>query len=38
VLVAERLDVVIVPATERGVLPKKAQLASTWKEVRKKRL
>lgn len=37
-LIGQRIDVVIVPATDRGTLPKKAQLASTWKEVRKKKL
>jgi hypothetical protein len=38
VLVAQRLDVVIVPEPDRAQLPKKAQVAKTWKEVRKKRL
>jgi hypothetical protein len=37
-LVAQRLDVVIVPEPERGQLPKKAQVARSWKDVRKKRL
>lgn len=37
-LVAQRLDVVIVPEPERGQLPKKAQVAKAWKDVRKKRL
>jgi hypothetical protein len=37
-LVAQRLDVVIVPEPERGPLPKKAQVAKSWKDVRKKRL
>ena len=36
--VAQRLDVVIVPEPERGQLPKKAQVARSWKDVRKKRL
>lgn len=38
VLVAQRMDVVIVPASDRGTLPKKAQTAASWKEVRKKKL
>jgi hypothetical protein len=38
VLVAQRLDVVIVPEADRAQLPKKAQVAKSWKEVRKKRL
>lgn len=38
VLVAQRLDVVIVPEPERGQLPRKAQVAKSWKDVRKKRL
>jgi hypothetical protein len=38
VLVAQRLDVVIVPEADRTQLPKKAQVAKSWKEVRKKRL
>lgn len=38
VLVAQRLDVVIVPEPDRAQLPKKAQVAKSWKEVRKKRL
>lgn len=38
VLVAQRMDVVIVPASDRGTLPKKAQMAASWKEVRKKKL
>jgi hypothetical protein len=38
VLVAQRLAAVIVPEPERGQLPKKAQVAKNWKEVRKKRL
>lgn len=37
-LVVQRLDVVIVPEPERGQLPKKAQVARSWKDVRKKRL
>jgi hypothetical protein len=37
-LVAQRLDVVIVPEREREQLPKKAQIANGWKDVRKKRL
>jgi hypothetical protein len=37
-LVAQRLDVVIVPEPDRGQLPKKAQVAKSWKDVRKKRL
>lgn len=37
-LVAQRLDVVIVPGREREPLPKKAQVANGWKDVRKKRL
>ncbi|WP_447983580.1 hypothetical protein [Nitrospira sp. Nam74] len=36
--VAQRLDVVIVPEPEREQLPKKAQVAMSWKDVRKKRL
>jgi hypothetical protein len=38
VLVGQRLDVVIVPEPDRVQLPKKAQVAKSWKEVRKKRL
>jgi hypothetical protein len=38
VLVAQRLDVVIIPEPDRAQLPKKAQVAKSWKEVRKKRL
>ncbi|HET7057710.1 MAG TPA: hypothetical protein VFI05_03195 [Nitrospiraceae bacterium] len=38
VLVAQRLDVVIVSESDRGQLPKKAQVAKSWKEIRKKRL
>ncbi|MDQ6735285.1 MAG: hypothetical protein M3Z35_14395 [Nitrospirota bacterium] len=38
VLVAQRLDVVIVPEPDRAQLPKKAQVAKSWKDVRKKRL
>jgi len=38
VLVTRRLDVVIVPESDRGQLPKRAQIAKSWKEVRKKRL
>lgn len=38
VLVAQRVDVVIVAASDLGTLPKRAQVAKTWKEVRKKRL
>jgi hypothetical protein len=37
-LVAQRLDVVIVSEREREQLPKKAQVANGWKDVRKKRL
>jgi hypothetical protein len=37
-LVAQRMDVVIVPEPERGQLPKKAQVARSWKDLRKKRL
>ncbi len=36
VLVEHRIMVVIVPEPERGDLPKKAQVAKGWKEVRKK--
>ena len=36
VLVEHRIGVVIVPEPERGELPKKAQVAKTWKDVRKK--
>lgn len=36
VLVAHRMQVVIVPEPDRGELPKKAQTAKDWKEVRKK--
>lgn len=36
VLVEHRIAVVIVPEPERGELPKKAQVAKGWKEVRKK--
>ena len=35
-MVRERLLVVIVPPPERGELPRKAQVAKDWKEVRKK--
>jgi len=35
-MVRERLTVVIVPPPERGDLPRKAQVAKDWKEVRKK--
>ena len=38
VLVGHRLDVVIVPEPERGTLPRKAQVAKSWKEVRKKKI
>ena len=38
VFVAQRLDVVIVRELDRVQLPKKAQVAKSWKEVRKKRL
>ena len=38
VLVGHRLDVVIVPEPERVSLPRKAQVAKSWKEVRKKRI
>jgi hypothetical protein len=38
VLVAQRLDVVIIPEPDRAQRPKKAQVAKSWKEVRKKRL
>jgi hypothetical protein len=38
VLVGQRLDVVIVPEPDRVQLPQKAQVAKSWKEVRKKRL
>lgn len=38
VLVAQRLEVVIVTEQDRGQLPKKAQIAKSWKEIRKKRL
>jgi hypothetical protein len=38
VFVAQRLDVVIVRELDRVQLPKKAQVAKNWKEVRKKRL
>lgn len=36
VLVAHRLDVVLVPEPEKGDLPKKAKAAKEWKEIRKK--
>ncbi|MGH7233235.1 MAG: hypothetical protein ACREJU_18030 [Nitrospiraceae bacterium] len=36
VLVEQRIEVVIVPEPERGELPKKAQVAKGWKDVRKK--
>ena len=38
VLVGHRLDVVVVPEPERGTLPRKAQVAKSWKEVRKKKI
>jgi hypothetical protein len=38
VLVGHRLDVVIVPEPDRGTLPRKAQVAKSWKEVRKKKI
>lgn len=38
VLVAQRLDVVIISESDREQLPKKAQVAKDWKGVRKKRL
>jgi len=38
VLVGRRMDVVIVPEAERGELPRKAQIAKSWKEVRKKNI
>jgi hypothetical protein len=37
-LVAQRLDVVIIPGRDGEQLPKKAQAAKAWKDVRKKRL
>lgn len=36
VLVEQRMTAVIVPEPDRGELPKKAQAAKDWKEVRKK--
>lgn len=36
VLVAQRMEVVIVPEPDRGELPNKAQVAKNWKEVRTK--
>ena len=36
VLVAHRMEVVIVPVPEKGDLPKKAKAVKEWKEVRKK--
>jgi len=36
VLVAQRMEVVIVPEPDRGELPDKAQVAKNWKEVRAK--
>lgn len=36
VLVAHRMDVVIVPEPDKGELPKKAKAVKEWKEVRKK--
>lgn len=36
VLVAQRMEVVVVPEPDRGELPKKAQVAKNWKEVRTK--
>jgi hypothetical protein len=36
VLVAHRVDVVIVPVPEKGDLPKKAKAVKEWKEIRKK--
>jgi hypothetical protein len=38
VLVGHRMDVIIVPEPERGGLPRKAQSAKSWKEVRKKNI
>ena len=36
VLVAQRMEVVIVPEPDRGELPSKARVAKSWKEVRTK--
>ena len=36
VLVAQRMEVVIVPEPDRGELPNKARVAKSWKEVRTK--
>ncbi|OGW67566.1 MAG: hypothetical protein A3H49_07730 [Nitrospirae bacterium RIFCSPLOWO2_02_FULL_62_14] len=36
VLVAHRMDVVIVPEPDKGELPKKAKAVKEWKDVRKK--
>lgn len=36
VLIAHRVDVVIVPLPEKGDLPKKAKTVKEWKDVRKK--
>jgi hypothetical protein len=36
VLVAHRVDVVIVPVPDKGDLPKKAKAVKEWKEIRKK--
>lgn len=37
-LVAQRLEAVIVPEPQSEQLPKKAQVAKSWKDIRKKRL
>jgi hypothetical protein len=36
VLVAQRMEVVIVPEPDRGEVPNKARVAKNWKEVRTK--
>jgi hypothetical protein len=36
VLVANRMDVVIVPEPDKGDLPKKAKVVKEWKDIRKK--
>jgi hypothetical protein len=36
VLVAHRMDVVIVPEPDKGELPKKAKVVKEWKDIRKK--
>ena len=36
VLVAHRMQVIIVPEPDRGELPKKVRVAKDWKEVRRK--